>query len=94
MPEDRCVQRFALLALALAISSTVLVRSSPVVADAVGCTGIRDTMAFPGAACTYSQGNTCYLCERSYNGGADISCAESPDGSIAYCKPFTPSVNP
>ncbi len=96
MPEGRWVLRLALLALlAFVVSSTVLVRPSPVVADAVGCTGFRDTKPVNTGSCGFSPGSTCYMCERNYNSAnIDIMCAESADGEISYCKPFTPSVNP
>ncbi|HEX3553606.1 MAG TPA: hypothetical protein VIA62_10305 [Thermoanaerobaculia bacterium] len=95
MSKGRWVLRFALLALlALAISSTAFLRSSPAMADAVGCTGYPNTRPMSTGSCEASPDEMCYMCEHNYNGGADISCSESPDGSIAYCKPFRLPVNP
>ena len=91
----RWVLRLALLALlAFVVSSTVLVRPSPAVADAVGCTAISNSIPTSSGSCRASANETCYMCEHNYAGGADIMCAESPDGEISYCKPFTQSPNP
>ncbi len=95
MPKGRWVLRFALLALlAFAVSSTLLVPSSPALADAIGCSAVSDAVPAPGGRCLFTQDETCYECEYSYAGGADVQCSESPDGRISYCKPFRPSVNP
>jgi len=92
MPGGRWVLRFALLALlAFAVSSTEFLRSSPAVADAVGCTGYPNTRPVSTGDCQYSEDETCYMCERNYGTFADIMCAESADGTIFYCKPFKQS---
>jgi hypothetical protein len=89
MLKGKWVSRIVLMALAsLALSFAGLSRPAPVMGDAIGCTGIRNTTPLANYSCGPSRNDTCYDCEYYYDGGADLECFESPDGTISYCKPY------
>src|ERR1700733_2562936 len=88
MLKSKWVLRGMLMALALlTVSFAVFLRPPPVMGG-IGCTGVRDSIPMPDATCKGGGDETCYECERSYDGGADIECSESPDGQTSYCLPY------
>lgn len=89
MLKGKWVSRIVLMALAaVAVAFAFLSRPAPVMGDAIGCTGVRNTAPSPDFSCARSQDDTCYDCEYYYDGGADLECWETPDGTTSYCKPY------